>query len=617
MPSEIRIPNLINIKDEGVSKGFVDSVNFVGNNVSVSVTDKEGTVNVTGKYSLKNIVMYTTPGSGTYNPPSDVEALLIIAVGGGGGGGGAHAEYNSAWGGLGGGGAGGCGIKFMKRPFSQSEWTMSTFASASTNGGNGTALARDSNGNLYWATMNNYNGSTYNLTSYVYKITPQGNKTTFASVSTMGAGGAALIWGPDGNLYWAVTNKYNGSTYNLTSYVYKITPGGTRTTFASAGTNGATGTALAFDSSGNLYWAVSNQYNGSTYNLTSYVYKITPGGTMTTFASASTSGSHGTSLLFDSSGNLYWAVGNSSGLTSYVYKITPSGTMTTFASANTSSAYRTALAKDSGSNLYWAVTNFNNGSTYNLTSYVYKITPSGTMTTFASVSTSGAAGTALSWDPSGNLYWAVGNHYNGSTYNITSYVYKITPGGTRTTFASAGTNGAYETALSFDSNGDLCWAVANYYNGSYNLTGYVYKIYQVTVTSFPYTVGAGGAGGSPGNSGSNGGNTTIAGMVAGGGNGGNTNPGSFGGRGGKGGLATGGDLVFPGNDGKSGGSGTTSVYGSGGGGGNSVFNGAGRGGGSASYSGRSGSFGGGGGGGTYSGSGGNGGAGTIVIYEFG
>ncbi len=282
-----------------------------------------------------------------------------------------------------------------------------------------TAFAFDSSGNLYWAYVNYYNGTTYNQTSYIYKMTPDGLVTQFTSQATVGAHGTSLAFDSSGNLYWAITSLFNGTNYSTTSYVYKITPGGTLTTFASQATVGAYGTSLAFDSSGNLYWAYVNYYNGTTYNQTSYVYKITSGGTKTQFASQATTG-----------------------------------------------GYRTDLKFDSGGNLYWAVTNYYNGTTYSLTSYVYKITSGGTKTQFASQATTGAIGTSLAFDSNENLYWAISNYFDGSTRALTAYVYKITPEGTNTQFASQATTGAVGTSLAFDSNENLYWTIANYYNGS-------------------------------------------------------------------------------------------------------------------------------------------------------
>ncbi len=300
----------------------------------------------------------------------------------------------------------------------------------------GSAIVMDSSGNIYWAVASTYQNVSYNgNTSYVYKITPDGNITTFASQVLDGPYATDLVIGGDGSIYWAILSSHKlPEDYNHTSYIYKITPGGTKTTFASQSGVGAQDTALVFDSSGNLYWALVYSYDGSTRALTAYVYKITPEGTNTQFASQATIGSIGTSLVFDSNGNLYWAI----------------------------------------------VNNYN-GTTYSQTSYVYKITPGGTLTTFASQATTGGFRTDLIFDSSGNLYWAINNYYSGTTYTQTSYVYKITPGGTKTTFASQIFYGALTTALAIDSNGVLYWAVGNVDTGFHffriTSTGQLAKIF--------------------------------------------------------------------------------------------------------------------------------------------
>jgi hypothetical protein len=319
----------------------------------------------------------------------------------------------------------------------------------------------------------------------VYKITPEGTLTTFASVSTVGGINTKLIFDVSGNLYWAVTNHYNGSSYNLTSYVYKITPAGSLTTFASVSTSGGNGTDLIFDVAGNLYWSVSNYHNGSIFNLTSYVYKITPAGSLTTFASVASFGAVGSRLIFDELENLYWAVGNhyngsSYNTTSYVYKITPGGSLTTFASQATSGSSDTSLIFDTNGNLYWAVNNRYNDSTYVLTSYVYKITSEGTLTTFASRASKGAFGSSLLFDTNGDLYWALTNFYDGSSTVQMSYIHKITPNGTLSIFSSVGTNAGEGTDLIFDTNGNLYWSVINSTLGT---TSYIYQISKVTLNN--------------------------------------------------------------------------------------------------------------------------------------
>lgn len=170
--------------------------------------------------------------------------------------------------------------------------------------------------------------------------------------------------------------------------------------------------------------------------MTSYVYKVTPAGTKTTFASVGTVGGLGTDLIFDINGNLYWAIANlRSGSnssdylqTSHIFKLTSDGTMTPFASCKTQGASRTALTfdneyHDNNGNLYWAIACSGHSSAPNATSFVYKITTIGTKTTFASEIGFGANGTALTFDPNNNLYWALINYGNNSTWNHNSYVY--------------------------------------------------------------------------------------------------------------------------------------------------------------------------------------------------
>jgi hypothetical protein len=304
------------------------------------------------------------------------------------------------------------------------------------------------------------------LTEEAYSASIYNKTAAFFSVAVP-AYGTALAFDSSGNLYWAVTPYYDGTTYSLTSYVYKITPNGMITTFASQATTGAVHTALQFDSSGNLYWSVILH----DVDVTSYVYKITSGGTKTTFASQVISGAApvATDLIFDSSGNLYWVITVSnnntdwSTRTSYLYKITSGGTKTEFATHSGNGVRGTSLAFDTSGNLYWAVTNYYNGTTFNHTSYVYKITSGGTKTTFASQATNGAMGTSLVFDSSGNLYWAIANVYDSSaeTNNTNSYIYKITSGGTKTTFTARMLTGCMSTSIKYDSLGNLFWFVGD------------------------------------------------------------------------------------------------------------------------------------------------------------
>ena len=596
MPSSASIVSSVDVENQGNSLGLVNKLNFVGDGVDVSIENGKAMVDITGLagvvgagYNLKNVVRYGSPGIGTYIKPDDIDALLITAVGGGAGGSGSGA------------------------PFAQ-------FASATTNGALGTCLLLDSDGNLYWAVCNNRT-SGFNLVSYVYKITPQGNITTFASANTNGAHDTALSWGPDGNLYWAITNYYNGSTYNLTSYVYKITPGGTRTTFASVSTSGATGTALAWDSDGNLYWAVCNSNNGSTKNLNSYIYKITSEGVLSTLTLAATNGAQRTALIMGQDNNLYWAIsnyhnGSTYGLTSYVYKVPLWGSIEVFSSVATAGAFGTDLLFGPDGNLYWAINNHYNGSTYNLTSYVYKITSGGSLSVFASMLATAASAVALVFDSNANLYWTLTEYSSGTYYYRSCNVYKVSSNSSISAYHYISAYGPNGVDLIMDSNNVLYLAVSNHYNGSTfaNLTSYVYKsmvlphggqgggaggcaikFISSPSSSYDYVIGAGGA------SGAAGGNTSIAGMTA------------YGGSSNVGGSAVGGDVNIKGG----GSSGLRSFHGGGESGGDSYFGCGGHGGNDTIANGGSGSLGGGGGGAAKGSSvGGSGGAGVIEIREY-
>ncbi|MEK7460307.1 MAG: glycine-rich domain-containing protein [Patescibacteria group bacterium] len=271
-------------------------------------------------------------------------------------------------------------------------------------------------------------------------IVDDGGVSTFA---TLTGAPVALAFDTSGNLY---TANYGANT------VSKITPAGTVTTFATIPIAGATNPKnMAIDASGNLYTANSNTTPASN------ISKITPDGTITTFATLTTTDNPG-SMVFDTGGNLYVKVGDAT-----IKKITPGGTISTFATMSTGGFPGNDLAVDTSDNLYLAA---QVGSAPDV---VFKITPAGTVTTFATLGATDNPD-ALAFDTAGNLYVA---NYGANT------VSKVTPGGTLTTFATVGTN---PTALAFDTSGNL-------YTANYGANT-VSKITPAgTVTTFA-TVGA-------------------------------------------------------------------------------------------------------------------------------
>ena len=295
----------------------------------------------------------------------------------------------------------------------------------------------------------------------IRQVTQAGVVSTF--VGTLGTPGAvngtstvAQFNQPQGMAIDSSGNIYVGDTGN--QLIRRITSAGVVTTLAGSVTNygaaNGSGTnaffwdpqGVAVDSSGNVY--VADSFNNT-------IRKVTPGGTVTTFAGGagligSVNGTN-TSARFwqpqgvavDFSGNVYVAdTGNS-----ILRKITAAGAVSTLAgSASIGSADGTALnarffwpggvAADTSGNLYVADTQ---------NSTIRKINPSGVVETFAG--TAGITGmsndvrTAARFNgPQGIAIDSSNNVYVADTANHT--VRKITSNGTTSTFAgTAGTNG--------------------------------------------------------------------------------------------------------------------------------------------------------------------------------
>ena len=158
------------------------------------------------------------------------------------------------------------------------------------------ALAFDKTGNLYAGLLNSTDQS-----GEIDKITPDGSVSAYASISSQPR---AMAVDGNGNLFVAAANEV----------IYKISPGGTSSVFAS----GFSAEGLAIDSSGDIY---------ASDNGSGIIDKFLPNGTFTTVASGFDAIGP---LALDNAGNLYLAVG--SGDLTTIDKITPSGQVSTFAS---------------------------------------------------------------------------------------------------------------------------------------------------------------------------------------------------------------------------------------------------------------------------------------------
>jgi uncharacterized repeat protein (TIGR03803 family) len=322
---------------------------------------------------------------------------------------------------------------------------------------------------LVQATDGNFYGTTYaggaNTTGCggfgcgtVFKITTGGTLTTLYSFDGVDGGNpsAGLVQATDGNFYGTTAQ---GGVY--TSWcnrgscgtVFKITPSGTLTTLYSFcsqasctdGANPTSGLIQADD--GNLYGTTEyggiinlGECGGGVFGSCGTVFKITPSGTLTTLYSfcpqaSCTDGANPASGVIEAGdGNLYGTTlfgGSLWWLPGTVFKITPSGTLTTlysgFGVGNPS-----GLVQATHGNLYGTTNNGGAGGQ----GTIFTITHVGTMSTLHSFDgTDGAAPEAgLVQAIDGNFYGttsAGGANGNGGT------VFQFTPARTLTTLSLA------------------------------------------------------------------------------------------------------------------------------------------------------------------------------------
>jgi sugar lactone lactonase YvrE len=282
-------------------------------------------------------------------------------------------------------------------------------------------VAVDISGNVYVADSQN---------SRIRKISPAGLVTTLAG-STFGyadgVGTSAQFYYPNGVAVDGTGNVYVTDSFN--HRIRKITPQGIVSTIAGSGVAGfANGTGVAaqfnyprgivIDSSGNLYIADTSNHR---------IRKITSTGVVTTIAGSGIAGlinSSGTSARFnnprgvtiDNFGNIYVADSSNH----CIRKITPSGSVTTFAGTGTIGSddgvfgrfnQPYGVACDS-SGLIYVADSFNNK--------IRKINSLGIVSTFAGTGVAGydTSGSTIQFNrPSGICFDSSQNIYIGDYDN--------------------------------------------------------------------------------------------------------------------------------------------------------------------------------------------------------
>jgi len=359
------------------------------------------------------------------------------------------------------------------------------------------ALVQATNGSLYGTTVSGgANGD-----GTVFKITPNGTLNSLHSFDEVDGGSPydGPIQATNGNFYG--TTQQGGANNNCAPYngcgtVFKMTPSGTLTTLysfcsQSSCTDGELPyAALVLAPNGDFYG--TTQFGGA--NRYGTVFKITPSDTLTTLDNFNYTdgGQLEAALVQGADGNFYGTTieGGAHGYGT-VFKITPSGTLRTLYSfCSLSGAGNGDGAFQSGSSIvcpdgqnpwFGSLVQGTDGNFYGTTVYggannscvfsgytvgcgtVFKITPSGTLTTLYSFcSQSGCAdgsepyaGVVRATD--GNFYGTTIEGGTGCSAPGCGTVFKITPSGKLTTLHSFdGTSGDYPQAgLVQDTNGNL------------------------------------------------------------------------------------------------------------------------------------------------------------------
>jgi uncharacterized repeat protein (TIGR03803 family) len=309
-----------------------------------------------------------------------------------------------------------------------------------------------SDGNFYGTTQNGGNTACALGCGTVFKLTPNGKLTTFSFDGTNGSDPyAGLVQAANGDFYGTTssggTDNGNGNCPTNCGTVFKITPGGKLTTLYNFNYTDGSGPlgSLLLATNGNYYG--TTQGGGSTGAGT--VFKITPSGTLTTlhtFTNGEDGGLPIGRLIQATDGNLYgtaWTGGTSNYGT--VFKMTPSGTLTTLHSfASTDGALPFAGLVQATDGDFYGTTEEGGTSSYGT---VFKITPKGKLTTLHSFSGGTDGDTPISplvQATDGNFYGTAS--YDGKYPNFGT-VFKITPSGKLTTLHNFdSTDGSYPYA---------------------------------------------------------------------------------------------------------------------------------------------------------------------------
>ena len=288
---------------------------------------------------------------------------------------------------------------------------------------------------------------------------------TFTSLASFtGTNGAnplsSLVQRPDGSFYGTTQGGGNPNCAgNGCGTIFKITPDGTLVTvydFCSqpSCTDGLFPLAgLVPGNDGNFYGTTSAGGTGAGGGT---VFKITPGGMLTTISNFSdllVGASPNAPLVLATDGNFYGTTSEGGGGSGSIFKVTPSGALTDLYDFCSGSCpigiLPVGIVQATDGNFYGTVENGANNDCVNGCGAVFRMTPSGTVTSiyrFCSL-----ANCADGYHPLAGLVQGTDGNFYGTTSgggtNNAGTVFKLTPNGSLTTLHSfTGSDGAGPSA---------------------------------------------------------------------------------------------------------------------------------------------------------------------------
>ncbi|HEV2383032.1 MAG TPA: choice-of-anchor tandem repeat GloVer-containing protein [Terriglobia bacterium] len=277
-------------------------------------------------------------------------------------------------------------------------------------------LVQGTDGSFYGTTAG---GGLYDAGT-VFKITRSGTLTTLYTFDIGdGAGPAGLVQGVDGDFYGATFGGGNFSSGTL----FKITPTGTLTTIYNFGSQDTDGS----DPNGPLVQGADGYFYGTTFLGGSLgggtVFSVTPGGNLTTFYSFCILCANGyepyAPLIAATDGNFYGTT-NASGMdqSGTVFRLTPSGTLTTVYNFCLQGGCQAVirpgwLVQGADGNLYGIASA--GGAGRDTAGMLFKLTTAGTFTDLLRFDgKDGASPGFLVQDTNGSFY---GTTFQGGTYD--------------------------------------------------------------------------------------------------------------------------------------------------------------------------------------------------------